>query len=110
MPNKRIVHQLSSIERTLCYPKLGFFLCQYEMSKMTLHTNNTMCLGGRLGCPSPGPGCILTINFYSLGKTSKKKNCRFGEIVTIGGEGVRKIIEFSSFTNDEKHGRGGVSE
>ena len=37
----------------------------------------------------------------------KKKNCRFGENVTIGGEGVRKIIEFSSFTNDEKHGRGG---
>ena len=45
-----------------------------------------------------------------LGKTSKK-NCRFGENCTIGGEGVRKIIEFSSFTNDEKHGRGGgVSE
>ena len=36
-----------------------------------------------------------------------KKNCRFGENGTIGGEGVRKIIEFSSFTNDEKHGRGG---
>ena len=34
----------------------------------------------------------------------QKKNCRFGENVTIGGEGVRKIIEFSSFTNDEKHG------
>ena len=45
-----------------------------------------------------------------LGKTSKKKNCRFGENGTIGGEGVRNIIEFSSFTNDEKHGRGGVSE
>ena len=28
----------------------------------------------------------------------QKINCRFG------GEGVRKIIEFSSFTNDEKHG------
>ena len=40
----------------------------------------------------------------------QKKNCRFGENVTIGREGVRKIIEFSSFTNDEKHGRGGVSE
>ena len=38
----------------------------------------------------------------------KKKNCRFGENVTIGGEGGRKIIDFSSFTNDEKHGRGGV--
>ena len=37
----------------------------------------------------------------------QKKNCRFGENCTIGGEGVRKIIEFSSFTNDEKHGRGG---
>ena len=41
-----------------------------------------------------------------LGKTSKKKHCRFGENVTIGGEGVRKIIEFSLFTNDEKHRRG----
>ena len=39
-----------------------------------------------------------------------KKNCRFGENVTIGGEGVRKIIEISSFTNDEKHGMGGISE
>ena len=36
-----------------------------------------------------------------------KKNCRFGENGTIGGEGVRKIIEFSSFTNDEKQRRGG---
>ena len=44
---------------------------------------------------------------HVLGKTSKKKNCRFGENCTIGGEGVRKIIEFSSFTNDEKHRRGG---
>ena len=44
-----------------------------------------------------------------LRENIKKKNCRFGENVTIGGEGVRKIIEFSSFTNDEKHGRG-VSE
>ena len=40
----------------------------------------------------------------------KKKNCIKSENGTIGGEGVRKIIEFSSFTNDEKHGRGGVSE
>ena len=37
----------------------------------------------------------------------QKKNCRKSENSTIGGEGVRKIIEFSSFTNDEKHGRGG---
>ena len=40
----------------------------------------------------------------------QKKNCIKSENGTIGGEGVRKIIEFSSFTNDEKHGRGGVSE
>ena len=40
-------------------------------------------------------------------KGRHKKNCRFGENGTIGGEGFRKIIEFSSFTNDEKHGRGG---
>ena len=46
----------------------------------------------------------------SKGRHPKKKNCRFGENGTIGGEGVRKIIEFSSFTIDEKHGRGGVSE
>ena len=39
----------------------------------------------------------------------KKKNCIKSENGTIGGEGVRKIIEFSSFTNDEKHGRGEVS-
>ena len=38
----------------------------------------------------------------------KKKNCIKSENGTIGGEGVRKIIEFSSFTNDEKHGRGGL--
>ena len=43
-----------------------------------------------------------------LGKTSKKKNCIKSENGTVGGEGVRKIIEFSSFTNDEKHGRGDV--
>ena len=42
----------------------------------------------------------------ALGKTSKKKNCIKSENGTIGGEGVRKIIEFSSFTNDEKHRRG----
>ena len=50
------------------------------------------------------------LDLYSLKSLTKgrhKKNCRFGENVTIGGEGVRKIIEFSSFTNDEKHGRGG---
>ena len=38
----------------------------------------------------------------------QKKNCIKSENSTIGGEGVRKIIEFSSFTNDEKHGRGGL--
>ena len=36
-----------------------------------------------------------------------KKKLVFGGNGTIGGEGVRKFIEFSSFTNDEKHGRGG---
>ena len=48
---------------------------------------------------------MLISNLYTLlGKTSKKNG-------TVGGEGVRKIIEFSSFTNDEKHEkRGGVSE
>ena len=46
----------------------------------------------------------------SLREDIKKKNCIKSENGTIGGEGVRKIIEFSSFTNDEKHGRGGVSE
>ena len=44
------------------------------------------------------------------GRHQKKKNCIKSENGTIGGEGVRKIIEFSSFTNDEKHGRGEVSE
>ena len=51
--------------------------------------------------------CSKIIKVLSKGRHQKKKNCRFGEIVTIGGEGVRKIIEFSSFANDEKHGRGG---
>ena len=45
---------------------------------------------------------------WSLREDIQKKNCRFGENGTIGGEGVRKIIEFSSFTNDEKQGRGGL--
>ena len=52
--------------------------------------------------------------FYNVGKCfilkgrhPKKKNCIKSENGTIGGEGVRRIIEFSSFTNDEKHGRGG---
>ena len=48
--------------------------------------------------------------FPFLREDIKKKNCRFSENVTIGGEGVRKIIEFSSFTNDEKHGREGGSK
>ena len=43
-------------------------------------------------------------------KSEKKYKGRHQKNGTIGGEGVRKIIEFSSFTNDEKHGRGGVSE
>ena len=43
----------------------------------------------------------------ALREDIKKKNCIKSENGTIGGEGVRKIIEFSSFTNDEKHGRGG---
>ena len=42
----------------------------------------------------------------SKGRHKKKKNCIKSENDTIGGEGVRKIIEFSSFTNDEKHGGG----
>ena len=33
----------------------------------------------------------------SLREDIQKKTCRFGENGTIGGEGVRKIIEFSSF-------------
>ena len=41
-------------------------------------------------------------------KGRHKKNCIESENGTIGGEGVRKISEFSSFRNDEKHGR--VSE
>ena len=45
--------------------------------------------------------------FCYLREDIQKKNCRFGENGTIGGGGVRKIIEFSSFTNDEKHRRGG---
>ena len=44
--------------------------------------------------------------FISQGR-HPKKNCIKSENSTIGGEGVRKNIEFSSFTNDEKHGRGG---
>ena len=47
----------------------------------------------------------LLFELENLGKTSKK-NCIKSENGTIGGEGVTKIIEFSSFTNDEKHGRG----
>ena len=47
--------------------------------------------------------------FISQGR-HPKKNCIKSENSTIGGEGVRKNIEFSSFTNDEKHGTGGVSE
>ena len=51
-------------------------------------------------------GFCISISF-ELGKTSQKKNCIKSENGTIGGEGVRNIIEFSSFTNDEKHGGGG---
>ena len=52
---------------------------------------------------------IPKIIFVEVAKgRHQKKNCRFGENCTIGGEGVRKIIEFSSFTNDEKQGRGGL--
>ena len=35
-----------------------------------------------------------------------KKNGIKSENGTSGREGVRQIIEFSSLTNDEKHGRG----
>ena len=38
----------------------------------------------------------------------KKKTADLVKIALLGGRGVRKIIEFSSFTNDEKHGRGGL--
>ena len=48
--------------------------------------------------------------FVLLREDIQKKNGIKSEKRTIWGEGVRKIIEFSSFTNDEKHGRGGVSE
>ena len=48
------------------------------------------------------------MDIYLLREDIQKKTCRFGENGTIGGEGVRKIIEFSSFINDEKHGRGGL--
>ena len=51
---------------------------------------------------------LLLYYLYKSKGRHQKKNCRFGENCTIGGEGVRKIIEFSSFTNDEKHGRGGT--
>ena len=53
-------------------------------------------------------GVTKFITMQTLREDIQKKNCRFGENGTIGGEGVRKIIEFSSFTNDEKHRRGGV--
>ena len=57
-----------------------------------------------------GGGCFKDYCVKAKGRHQKKtKNCRFGENGTIGGGGVRKIIEFSSFTNDEKHRRG-VSE
>ena len=52
---------------------------------------------------------IIYRDQYPKGR-HQKKNCRFGENCTMGGEGVRKIIEFSSFTNDEKHRRGGGSQ
>ena len=42
----------------------------------------------------------------NLREDIQKKNCIKSENGTNRGEGVRKIIEFSSFTNDEKHGRG----
>ena len=54
--------------------------------------------------------CVNTAALYKGIREDIKKNCRFGENGTIGGEGVRKIIEFSSFTNDEKHGRGRGSQ
>ena len=54
---------------------------------------------------------MVSNRFHCITKgRHQKKNCIKSENGTIGGEGVRKIIEFSSFTNDEKHGRGGVSE
>ena len=53
---------------------------------------------------------MLQMKVIGLGKTSKKKPADLVKMALLGGEGVRKIIEFSSFTNDEKHGRGVVSE
>ena len=74
--------------------------------------------GNSPGLTSSQPGgtfCFLNIgnSFFPEQKAKdasmtiwediKKKKCRFGENVTIGGEGVREIIEFSSFTNDERN-------
>ena len=52
---------------------------------------------------------LFLVNYIYCGTKGRhqKKNCIKSENGTIGGEGVRKIIEFSSFTNDENHGRGG---
>ena len=61
------------------------------------------------GCDVVVGGIGSHWSLYTREDIKKKHNCRFGENGTIGGEGVSKIIEFSSFTNDEKHGRG-VSE
>ena len=52
-------------------------------------------------------GDLNSENIKEIIREDIKKNCRFGEKGTIGGEGVRKIIEFSSFTNDEKYRGGG---
>ena len=48
----------------------------------------------------------ILLSYCQLGKTSKKKLYKEWKRY-YWGEGVRKIIEFSSFTNDEKHGRVG---
>ena len=45
--------------------------------------------------------------FWKASLREDIKNSIKSENGTIGGEGVRKVIEFSSFTNDEKQGRGG---
>ena len=85
--------------------KMSFFLwvCCKEYVQGTSDSDST-CVYSSIVKPN------ITMKSKKLREDIQKKNCRFGENGTIGGEGVRKIIEFSSFTNDEKHGRGGVSE
>ena len=56
-----------------------------------------------------GGGCFKDYCVKAKGRHQKKKTADLVKTALLGG-GVRKIIEFSPFTNEEKHGRGGVSE